>query len=913
MSSCGGKGSSSSPSGTAAPTVSTFTVSAATITSGSSTTLSWTVSNASSVSIDHGVGTVTGSSVSVSPTATTIYTLTATNSAGSTSATITVTVNAALVAPSGLAYSTNPAVYTVGVAITPNTPSSSGGAISSYSVSPTLPAGLSLNTATGIISGTPTAASVSAAYTVTASNSAGSTTATVSIVVNAVLAAPSGLAYSTNPAVYTVGVAITPNTPSSNGGIVSSYGVSPTLPAGLSLNTTTGIISGTPTATSASTAYTVTANNAAGSATATVTITISAALTAPSGLTYSANPAVYTVGAAITPNTPNSSGGTVSSYSISPALPAGLSLNTTTGSISGTPTATAATTAYTVMANNAAGSTTAAVRLTVNTVETAPNGLTYSANSAIYAIENSIPSNAPNTSGGAVASYNVSPTLPDGLSLNTTTGVISGTPTTTANGTAYTITATNTAGSTTSAVAITVNTYVTAPSGLAYSTSPVFYTEGTAITPNTPNSNGGAVTSYSVSPALPDGLSLNTTTGVISGTPTTAMDTATYTITASNSAGNTTAAVSITVNTHETAPNWLAYSTNPMAYTVGTVITPNRPSSSGGAVTSYSVSPALPTGLSLNTSVGVISGKPTSAVGDADYTITATNAAGSTTATVTITVNAAVVAPSGLRYSTNPAVYTVGTAITSNTPSFSGGAVSAYKVSPSLPAGLNLNSTTGVISGVPTIASTSTVYTVTATNSAGSTTASITITVNAPLVPPVITNLSPSQASSAGSAYTLTVNGRNFIANSVVWWNNVSLNTTYISSTQLTAQVPASLIASVGHATIDVASSADVVSSSVSYPIVLGAPVIDSMTPRSITWYSWDCGYIDVLINGKNFTSISTVQFGNHTAPVNFVNSGQVFARLYKLYTPGDGSMLVTVKNASGTSSGMTFWYFTMN
>jgi hypothetical protein len=59
-----------------------------------------------------------------------------------------------------------------------------------------------------------------------------------------------------------------------------------------------------------------------------------------------------------------------------------------------------------------------------------------------------------------------------------------------------------------------------------------------------------------------------------------------------------------------------------------------------GTVTSYSVSPALPFGLSIDTSSGVISGTPSAVASSADYTVTATNGTGSTTATVTIEVSA---------------------------------------------------------------------------------------------------------------------------------------------------------------------------------------------------------------------------------------------------------------------------------
>jgi hypothetical protein len=83
-----GCGSSSSSGSSTTPVIASgsFKAAASTITDGNSTTLSWSVSNATTVSIDHGIGIVTGNSVTVSPTVTTTYTLTATNAAG-TSAT----------------------------------------------------------------------------------------------------------------------------------------------------------------------------------------------------------------------------------------------------------------------------------------------------------------------------------------------------------------------------------------------------------------------------------------------------------------------------------------------------------------------------------------------------------------------------------------------------------------------------------------------------------------------------------------------------------------------------------------------------------------------------------------------------------------------------------------------------------
>ncbi|MGH7163205.1 MAG: CHRD domain-containing protein [Planctomycetota bacterium] len=354
------------------------------------------------------------------------------------------------VPPGSLSY-TSPVTYVTGTAITPNVPTSTGGAITSYSVSPALPPGITLDTVTGIISGTPTQARAAADYTVTASNAAGSTTATVNITVN--VAPPAGLSY-TSPVTYVTGTAITPNLPTSTGGPISGYSVNPTLPAGLGLSASTGVISGTPTAVTAAANYVVTGVNASGSTQATVNITVASSVSAPSNLSYT-TPVTYKTGHQITANSPTVTG-TVSSYSVSPALPGGLSLHMTTGVISGTPTAVTAAANYVVTASNSAGSTTATVNITVNLGE--PTNLSYSNTPLIAYVNTQIPSMDPTVGGGAVSSYSISPALPAGLSISSTTGSITGTPTTSnaPGGYTGTVTASNSAGSTTATVQITI-------------------------------------------------------------------------------------------------------------------------------------------------------------------------------------------------------------------------------------------------------------------------------------------------------------------------------------------------------------------------------------------------------------------------------------------------------------------------
>jgi uncharacterized repeat protein (TIGR01451 family) len=264
-------------------------------------------------------------------------------------------------APAGLTYATNPATYTKGTAIASNGPTSTGGAVDGYAVAPALPAGLLIDPATGIVSGTPTAITGTAAYTVTAVNAAGSATAALSVTVNDV--PPASLTYATNPAIYVRGTPVAPNLPTHAGGVATSWSVSPVLPDGLSFDGSTGILSGTPSAVAATANYTVTVTNSGGSTTATLAIRINDA--PPSGLAYATNPATYPRGAAIAANVPSSTGGAVEGYAVTPALPAGLTLHPATGALSGTPTALAPLAGYTVVATNVSGSTQASLVLAV--------------------------------------------------------------------------------------------------------------------------------------------------------------------------------------------------------------------------------------------------------------------------------------------------------------------------------------------------------------------------------------------------------------------------------------------------------------------------------------------------------------------------------------------------------------------
>ncbi len=164
------------------PSITAFTASPATITQGSGSTLAWTVSGATSLSLDNGIGDVSGSSSHpVTPAATTTYTLTATNGFGSDTRTATVTV---VPPPAISAFSASPASVVSGGTTQLSATFSGGTGL-------VTPGNLSIVSGTPISSGSINATTT---FTLTVTNAAGtpaSQTATVTLIT--IPAAPTGL------------------------------------------------------------------------------------------------------------------------------------------------------------------------------------------------------------------------------------------------------------------------------------------------------------------------------------------------------------------------------------------------------------------------------------------------------------------------------------------------------------------------------------------------------------------------------------------------------------------------------------------------------------------------------------------------------------------------------------------------
>ncbi|MGB2346789.1 MAG: putative Ig domain-containing protein, partial [Candidatus Poseidoniaceae archaeon] len=148
---------------------------------------------------------------------------------------------------------------------------------------------------------------------------------------------------------------------------VYGYSISPDLPAGLSFNTSSGEISGTPTGLSTNTTYTITARNSGGTNTTTITIEV---IDQVPTLSYSPENLTLTKGQSSSDlplNATVTGSGTITSWAINATLPAGLNFGTSNGTIWGIPTVLQTTAVtYTIWANNSGGSTSATINITIN-------------------------------------------------------------------------------------------------------------------------------------------------------------------------------------------------------------------------------------------------------------------------------------------------------------------------------------------------------------------------------------------------------------------------------------------------------------------------------------------------------------------------------------------------------------------
>jgi YVTN family beta-propeller protein len=173
-----------------------------------------------------------------------------------------------------------------------------------------------------------------------------------------------------------------------------------------------------------------------------------------------------------------------------------------------------------------------------------------------------------------------------------------------------------------------------------------------------------------------------------------------------------------------------------------------------------------------------------------------------------------------------------------------------------------------------------------------------------------ITSLSPTSTTVGGSAFTLTVFGSNFVSSSVVRWNGSDRPTTFISSSQLAAQISASDIAATGTAAVTVFNPGPSGGTSNTSNFAINTNPIPTITGLSPTSTIPGGPAFTLTVFGSNFVSGSVVRWNDTNRPTNFASSSQLTAQISASDIAATGTAAVTVFNPApggGTSNASNF------
>jgi 6-phosphogluconolactonase (cycloisomerase 2 family) len=181
---------------------------------------------------------------------------------------------------------------------------------------------------------------------------------------------------------------------------------------------------------------------------------------------------------------------------------------------------------------------------------------------------------------------------------------------------------------------------------------------------------------------------------------------------------------------------------------------------------------------------------------------------------------------------------------------------------------------------------------------------------------PTITTISPNSTVAGGAAFTLTINGTNFVAASMVNFGGSTPATTFLSSTQLTAAIPAASIASTGTPAVTVTNPAPGggTSKAINFTITSGTitsgsgPTIQVLFPSCIP--AGEPSFQLQVAAGSSFVTGSVVRWNGSDRPTTMDAINGLIAQISASDVASAGTAAVTVFNpgpGGGSSNALTF------
>ncbi len=421
----------------------------------------------------------------------------------------------------------------------------------------------------------------------------------------------------------------------------------------------------------------------------------------------------------------------------------------------------------------------------------------------------------------------------------------------------------------------------------------------------------GSVVNWNAAARTTAFVNSTTLTATIPATDITTAGTAQVTVFSPTPGGGTSGQSAFTISSGNPVP--VVSSLSPASATAGGAqftLTVNGSSFVSGAAVQWNGSPRTTSFASATQLNATIPATDITAAGTAQVGVTnPTPGGGASTSTQTFTIDNPTPVMSGLSPSSVPAGGAQFT-LTVSGASFVNGATVQWNGSNRTTTFINATQLTATIPASDITAQGTAQITVVnpAPAVAASSAFSLNIVTGSPV--PVLTSISPTSAGVGGAQFTLTANGSGFVNGSFVVWNGAGRTTTFVSTTQVTALIPATDLAAAGNipVTVFTAGPGGGTSAASTFTINNPTPEVSGISPSSAAAGS---STLTLTVSGlSGLVPTSVVQWNGAGRPTTYVNSSQLTAQIPSSDLATAGSNTVTVFNPApggGTSFGFPF------